>query len=234
MIELCNVTKVYETGGRPYTALSVNTHIEKGEFVVITGRSGSGKSTLLNLLSGIDRPTTGEVKVMGTAITDYSESQMAEWRGGTMGIVFQFFQLIPNLTVLENILLPMDLVQKKRTGNSTGEALSLLDRVGMRDHADKMPSELSGGEQQRVAIARSLANHVPILIADEPTGNLDSKNTCVILDLFRELAEDGMTIIMVTHETEHIKGSTREIVLKDGRIVKDSKIKKGGDTIGIA
>ena len=145
MIELKDVTKCYGAGGKSFTVLSIDTEIRKGEFVVITGRSGSGKSTLLNILTGIDRPTTGEVKVLGQTITGYSESDMAEWRGKTLGIVFQFFQLIPNLTVLENILLPIDLVQKKHRADSKDVALSLLDKVGMRCHADKMPSELSGG-----------------------------------------------------------------------------------------
>lgn len=234
MIELCNITKQYEAGGKPYTALSVNTQIGKGEFVIVTGRSGSGKSTLLNILAGIDRPTSGEVKILGSSITEYNESQMAEWRGKTMGIVFQFFQLIPNLTVIENILLSMDLVQKKGKTNGRQEALALLKKVGMQCHADKMPAQLSGGEQQRVAIARSLANHVPILVADEPTGNLDSENVASVLELFAELAVDGMTIIMVTHEREHIKGSTRQIVLKDGVIVQDSADGWGGERLGTA
>jgi len=232
VIELKEVMKRYGSGKKSFTALSVDTEIRAGEFAVITGRSGSGKSTLLNILTGIDRPTSGEVKVLGHTITGYSESEMAEWRGKTIGIVFQFFQLIPNLTVLENILLPMDLVQKKRKAGSKDTALSLLDKVGMSGHANKMPSELSGGEQQRAAIARSLANNVPILVADEPTGNLDSENTAAVLGLFSDLAREGMTIIMVTHEQESIKGATRQIVLKDGVIMQDSAIMRGGHEFG--
>lgn len=146
---------------------------------------------------------------------------MAEWRGSTMGIVFQFFQLIPNLSVLENILLPMNLLKKRHKDESESEAFLLLNRVGMEKHSNKMPFELSCGEQQRVAIARGLANNVPILVADEPTGNLDSDNAAVILRLFNTLACEGKTIIMVTHEREYIEGSTRRIVLKDGVIVQD-------------
>lgn len=234
MIQLNQITKRYETSGKPVITLSIHTEIKKGEFVVITGRSGSGKSTLLNILAGIDRPTTGDVKVLDESITQYNESEMAEWRGKTIGIVFQFFQLIPNLTVLENIMLPMDLVQKNIGADHKAFALSLLDKVGMQCHAGKMPSELSGGEQQRVAIARGLANNAPILVADEPTGNLDSENATAILSLLSDLASEGKTIIMVTHEREHIKGSTRQIVLKDGLIVQDSSVVQGGDELGTA
>lgn len=221
MIHLNNVTKTYHTGGKPFTALAVDMSISKGEFVVITGRSGSGKSTLLNILAGIDRPTSGEVVVAGNSITKYNESKMAEWRGSTVGIVFQFFQLIPNLSVLENILLPMDLNQKGKREHRTNEALTILDKVGLRDHANKMPSELSGGEQQRVAIARGLATGAPILLADEPTGNLDSANAGAMLALFGQLAREGKTIIMVTHERERVQDATRQIVLKDGIIIAD-------------
>ena len=188
---------------------------------------------MLNILAGIDRPTSGDIQVLGESITHLDENQMAQWRGRTMGIVFQFFQLIPNLSVLENVLLPMDLVGEKKSDDGKKEAMTLLEKVGMQGHADKMPSELSGGEQQRVAIARSLANQVPVLIADEPTGNLDSENTNAILDLFAALADEGKTIIMVTHEREHIKGSTRRIVLKDGAVIEDKRTAAGGGGIGL-
>lgn len=232
MIKLNNIKKEYETGGSRFTALSVNLEIAKGEFAVITGRSGSGKSTLLNILAGIDRPTSGDIQISGESIVSLNESQMAEWRGRAMGIVFQFFQLMPNLSVIENVLLPMDLVQQKKSNKSRTDAMILLEKVGMQNHADKMPSELSGGEQQRVAIARSLANQVPILIADEPTGNLDSENASAILDLFASLAREGKTIIMVTHEQDRIKGATRQIVLKDGIVTQDLDLSVGGDDIG--
>ena len=234
MIKLNSIEKVYETGGGRFTALSVNLEIAKGEFAVVTGCSGSGKSTLLNILAGIDRPTSGNIQISGESILCLNESQMSEWRGKTMGIVFQFFQLMSNLSVIENVLLPMDLMQKKKNTKSITDAMRLLEKVGMQNHADKMPSELSGGEQQRVAIARSLANQVPILLADEPTGNLDSENSRAILDLFTSLASEGKTIIMVTHEQERIKGATRQIVLKDGIVVADLDLSAGGDEIGSA
>ncbi|MGL5434474.1 MAG: ABC transporter ATP-binding protein [Lachnospiraceae bacterium] len=222
MIKLCNVEKTYQTGTKMYPALKKATvQISKGEFLVITGRSGSGKSTLLNLLTGIDRPTSGQVVIDGTDITGYSESEMALWRGKQIGIVFQFFQLIPNLSALENLLLAMDLVGVIPSADRKNHAMHLLSLVGLAEHAGKMPSELSGGEQQRVAIARGLANGAPVLVADEPTGNLDSKNAAVIINLFARLSQQGKTIIMVTHERDAIAGATRQITLEDGCIVSD-------------
>lgn len=222
MIELCNIEKTYQMGATAFPALKkINTKIQKGEFLVITGRSGSGKSTLLNLMTGIDRPTKGQVLVGGNDITRYSEGEMAVWRGKNIGIVFQFFQLIPNLTALENLLLAMDLVGVIPAADRKAHAIKLLNQVGLTHHADKMPSELSGGEQQRVAIARALVNGAPILVADEPTGNLDSKNAVAILKLFADLSSQGKTVIMVTHERERIPGATRQIVLEDGAIIRD-------------
>ncbi len=222
MIQLNNIDKIYQVGEKPYHALKkINTCISKGEFLVVTGRSGSGKSTMLNILTGIDRPTTGKVIINGTDITGYSEGEMAEWRGKYIGIVFQFFQLIPNLTVSENILLAMDLVNTVPADRRVSDAMNLLEQVGLRSHADKLPTALSGGEQQRVAIARALANRAPILIADEPTGNLDSKSTAAILELFKSLVKTGKTIIMVTHERSRIPGSTRQLVLQDGQVIDD-------------
>ncbi len=222
MIELRNIEKTYQTGATAFPALKkTSAHIQKGEFLVITGRSGSGKSTLLNLLTGIDRPTGGQVVVDGNDITGYSEGEMALWRGKQVGIVFQFFQLIPNLSALENLLLAMDLVGVIPQADRKDHAMRLLSQVGLADHADKMPSQLSGGEQQRVAIARALANGAPVLVADEPTGNLDSKNAAAILGLFANLSQQGKTIIMVTHERDPIAGATRQITLEDGCIVND-------------
>ncbi len=222
MIQLNNIDKIYQVGEKPYHVLKkINTCISKGEFLVVTGRSGSGKSTMLNILTGIDRPTSGKVIINDTDITDYSEGEMAEWRGKYIGIVFQFFQLIPNLTALENILLAMDLVNTVPTGRRVSDAMSLLEQVGLVSHADKLPTALSGGEQQRVAIARALANRAPILIADEPTGNLDSKSATAMLELFKSLVKTGKTIIMVTHERSRIPGSTRRLVLQDGQIIDD-------------
>lgn len=228
MIELCNVEKTYQTNAAAFPALKrTSVHIQKGEFLVITGRSGSGKSTLLNLITGIDRPTSGQVLVNGADITGYSEGEMALWRGRQMGIVFQFFQLIPNLSVLENLLLAMDLVGIIPAADRETHALRLLSQVGLQDHAGKMPSQLSGGQQQRVAIARALANGADLLVADEPTGNLDSQNAATVLKLFAGLSRQGKTIVMVTHERERIAGATRQIVLEDGCIVRnDSYIGK--------
>ena len=231
MIKLCNTEKIYQTGAAEFPALKkTSVHIPKGEFLVITGRSGSGKSTLLNLITGIDRPTGGQVLVNGTDITGYSEGEMALWRGRHMGIVFQFFQLIPNLSALENLLLAMDLVGIIPAAHREAHALRLLSQVGLRDHAGKMPSQLSGGQQQRVAIARALANGADLLVADEPTGNLDSKNASAVLKLFASLSRQGKTIIMVTHERDRIVGATRQIVLEDGCIVRDDSYigKEGG------
>lgn len=229
MIQLNNIEKTYRTGKQSCVALKrTNACITQGEFLVITGRSGSGKSTLLNILTGIDHPSAGKVVINDTDITDYSEGEMAQWRGKNIGIVFQFFQLIPNLSTLENILLPMDLVNTVPALERMTDALNLLDMVGLRSHADKMPTELSGGEQQRVAIARALANRAPIIVADEPTGNLDSRSAAIILELFAHLVQTGKTIIMVTHEKERISGTTRQLILQDGEVMNDIHFKGEG------
>src|SRR5690242_10187489 len=171
---LLNVVKAYPMGDREYVALrGINLALYAGEFTAIVGPSGSGKSTILNMITGIDRPTTGQVLMAGRPLHLMSENELAQWRGANIGIVFQFFQLLPTLTALENVMLPMDFVDTYR-GARRQRALSLLSRVGLSSHANHLPSELSGGEQQRVAIARALANDPPIIIADEPTGNLDS------------------------------------------------------------
>ncbi len=230
MITVNNVIKTYKTGSVDYPVLKgVNFHIKKGEFVLIMGKSGSGKSTLLNILTGVDKATSGDVIVNNHNIIKYSEKMITAWRGKNIGIVFQFFQLIPTLSVLENVLLPMDLVNKIPAKDRTEKALELLDHVGLKSHADKMPTSLSGGEQQRVAIARSMANDVNLIIADEPTGNLDSKNAQLIFDLLENLKKQGKTIIMVTHEREILKGVTRKILLKDGIIEEDRLINEGSD-----
>lgn len=225
MIRLNNIIKTYEAGENQYTILKdISLHIQKGEYVALVGKSGSGKSTLLNMLTGVDKVTNGEVIVNGTNIGNYNESEMAEWRGKNVGIVFQFFQLIPTLSVLENILLPMDLVNRVPNGEREKKALALLKRVGLEQHANKMPSQLSGGEQQRVAIARALANDVELLIADEPTGNLDTINAKIILDLFSSLNKEGKTIVMVTHERSRVPGITRQILIRDGQIIEDGQL----------
>jgi putative ABC transport system ATP-binding protein len=197
----------------------VSLTIDRGEFAVVVGQSGSGKSTLLGLLSGIDRPTRGEVFVGDTAVHALSERAMSSWRGKAVGIVFQFFQLLPTLTAAENVMLPMDFCGTWLAPERRDRALALLGRLGVVDQADKFPPRLSGGQQQRVAIARALANEPALLLADEPTGNLDSRTSDAILELFRELVGEGQTVVMVTHEHGARRLASRTITLADGRIV---------------
>lgn len=222
MIRLECVTKCYEQSHNTTNALDqIDLTIKEGEHLAIVGKSGSGKSTLLNMLTGIDRPTSGKVIMNGCDIHQMSESKLATWRGKNIGIVFQFFQLIPTLTILENLLLAMDFVNvidKKQRGK---RALELLELTGVSKHKDKLPSMLSGGEQQRAAIARALANDPPIIVADEPTGNLDSMTTLDILYLFDRLAKQGKTVIVVTHEETHNEYE-RIIKLLDGKIIEDT------------
>jgi len=226
MIQFKNVSKIYRSGLNDYPVLrNVSINIEKGEYVLITGKSGSGKSTLLNILTGVDGATSGDVVVDGINILRFNEANMTKWRGENLGIVFQFFQLIPTLSVLENILLPMDLIDRIPNQNRVKKAKELLSMVGLSGHEGKMPSKLSGGEQQRVAIARSLANDVGLIIADEPTGNLDSKNAEIVFDILEKLNKDGKTILMITHERDVMKGASRKIIIKDGVIDEDYSLK---------
>jgi putative ABC transport system ATP-binding protein len=219
VIHLRHVTKTYDTPAGPFQALrEVDLDIAAGELVAITGKSGSGKSTLLNLIGGIDRPTAGDVTVAGEALNRSSERVLARWRGATVGVVFQFFQLLPTLTVAENVMLPMDFLGARPAKARRRHALDLLARVGLADQADKLPSTLSGGQQQRVAIARALANGPPIVTADEPTGNLDSETAGAVLELFRALAADGTTVVMATHERDIARLAARTFALDDGRI----------------
>ncbi|MDQ2810230.1 MAG: ABC transporter ATP-binding protein [Chloroflexota bacterium] len=222
LIELRRVLKVYPMGGRNYTALrGVDLAFQAGEFAAIVGQSGSGKSTILNMITGIDKPTTGEVLVGGRMIQRLSENALAGWRGANVGIVFQFFQLLPTLTALENVMLPMDFL-KTWSGRRRERALSLLQRVGVAEHAGHLPSELSGGEQQRVAIARALANDPPIIIADEPTGNLDSATGERVVDLLGELSRQGKLVIFVTHDPDLARQAQRVVTVQDGRILHDT------------
>lgn len=208
MIDLHQVVKTYESPYQPFTALrGVSLQIQAGEFVAVVGRSGSGKTTLLNILAGIDRPTSGAISVAGTQLHSLPESQLAEWRGRTIGLVFQFFQLLPILTIAENVMLPMDFVEKIPVAERRPKALELLERVGIRDQADKLPATLSGGQQQRAVIVRALANDPPILMADEPTGNLDEAASTSVLKLFAKLNADGHTIIW--QPTSAISGAMR-------------------------
>ena len=222
LIQLRRVTKVYPMGRRTFQALrGVDLAFYAGEFAAIVGHSGSGKSTILNMITGIDKPTSGDVLVAGRSIAGLSENTLARWRGANVGIVFQFFQLLPTLTALENVMLPMDFLQSHR-GRRRATALRLLQHVDMADHAHHLPSELSGGEQQRVAIARALANNPPILIADEPTGNLDSATGTRIFGLLHALSRTGKLVIFVTHDPELAQQATRIITVQDGQVVSDT------------
>jgi len=219
VIRLNGVTKTFETPAGSFTALrGIDLEIRSGEFVAVVGRSGSGKSTLLNMVAGIDRPTEGRVSVAGTSIQDLDHDRLASWRGRTVGVVFQFFQLLPTLTVAENVMLPMDFSGRFPGRERRGRALELLARVEVEDQADKLPATLSGGQQQRVAIARALANDPPLIVADEPTGNLDSATSAAIFRLFGLLAKDGKTVVLVTHERDAVSGAMRSVTLDDGRI----------------
>ena len=222
MIDIREVHKYYKTAVGDYHALdSVDLQINAGEFVSIIGKSGSGKSTLLNMITGIDHPTTGEVYVNGTAVHELSENRMARWRGKNLGVVFQFFQLLPTISVIENIMLPMDFCHTYPMREREKRALELLEMVEMAEHAYKLPTALSGGQQQRVAIARALANDPPVIIADEPTGNLDSKTADSVFELFRNLAAQGKTIIIVTHDSGLAKRTHRTALIADGEIVNE-------------
>ena len=220
LIVLRDVTKTYAGTAGDFTALAgVNLSIDPSEFVVVLGRSGSGKSTLLALLSGIDRPTRGEVIVGGTAVHAMSERATSVWRGRTVGIVFQFFQLLPTLTGAENVMLPMDFCGPWPVRERRGRALALLDRLGVADQADKLPATMSGGQQQRVAVARALANEPAVLLADEPTGNLDSRTAAAMLQLLAGLAREGQTVVLVSHESGAVRLASRTVTLEDGRVV---------------
>ena len=220
MISLQQVSKSYETPAGKFAALKdIDLQIQPGEFVGIVGKSGSGKSTLLNMVAGIDRPTSGAVAIAGTAIHGLSENKLAVWRGRNVGFVFQFFQLLPTLTAAENVMLPMDFSGTVPFRERRKRAVALLERVAVGAHADKLPATLSGGEQQRVAIARALANDPPLVLADEPTGNLDSVTATAILDLFRYMANEGTTVVIATHEADIARVIDRRIEISDGTLL---------------
>jgi len=222
LIDLQEIDKFYKTAVGDFPALKkVDLQIQAGEFVSIIGKSGSGKSTLLNMITGIDRPSAGEVYVNDTAVHELNENRMARWRGVNLGIVFQFFQLLPTISVIENIMLPMDFCHTYPMREREKRALELLEMVELADHAYKLPTALSGGQQQRVAIARALANDPPILIADEPTGNLDSKTADSVFGLFRNLVAQGKTIIIVTHDSGLARRTDRTALITDGEIVNE-------------
>jgi len=219
LVALRQVGKSYPSPAGPFRALAgVDLEVARGELLAIHGKSGSGKSTLLNLIGGIDRPTEGQVLVAGTAVHEASEARLARWRGRHVGIVFQFFQLLPTLTAVENVMLPMDFAGERPPRERRPHALELLARVGVADQADKLPRALSGGQQQRVAIARSLANDPAVVLADEPTGNLDSATARSVLELFGALKPRGVTVVLATHEREVSGLVDRRVELVDGRV----------------
>jgi len=222
MIDLRDVNKYYKTAVGDFHALnSVDLQINAGEFVSIIGKSGSGKTTLLNMITGIDIPSNGEVWVNNTVVHKLSENKMARWRGKNLGVVFQFFQLLPMISVVENIMLPMDFCRTYPMRERYERAMQLLELVELADHAHKLPTALSGGQQQRVAIARALANDPPVVIADEPTGNLDSKTAESVFTLFNDLVAKGKTIIIVTHDSALAKRAHRTALIADGEIVNE-------------
>ena len=217
MIKLEHVTKTYDTPAGPFFALrDAGLEIASGELVAIIGKSGSGKSTLLNLIGGMDLPTSGSLIIDGIAVHALPAGKLTAWRGRNVGFVFQFFQLLPTLTAVENVMMPMDFCGAVPMRERRRRALTLLDRVGVADQADKLPSSLSGGQQQRVAIARALANDPRIVLADEPTGNLDSATAASVIDLFRAMANDGTTVVIATHEREIARVADRIAELTDG------------------
>ncbi len=218
-----DVYKRFPAGETEVTVLKgVSLDIAPGEFVAVVGPSGNGKSTLLNMITGIDHPSQGEVIVTGQSVHTMSENQLAVWRGEHLGIIFQFFQLLPALSLVKNVMLPMDLVKQLPRRERQPRAMALLERVGLADQAHKLPSQVSGGQQQRAAIARALANDPPLLVADEPTGNLDSSTAEDVFQLFLELVAGGKTMVMVTHSRTLAARGSRVVEIRDGRIAADS------------
>lgn len=224
LIQLKNIIKRFPVGNDEVTILrGISLDIKRGEFVSIVGPSGNGKSTLLNMITGIDRPSAGEVIVTGQPVHAMSENQLAKWRGQEVGIIFQFFQMLPSLTLAQNVSLPMEFAGKFSRRERQERALYLLEMVGLADQAKKLPSMVSGGQQQRAAIARALANDPPLLVADEPTGNLDSKTSEDIFTLFNQLVAEGKTMVMVTHSRSLAGRVQRTIEIRDGRISSDER-----------
>jgi len=223
IIELDAAVKSYALrGGAAFTALhGISLRVAVGDYVAVLGKSGSGKSTLLNLIAGLDRPTAGGVRVAGADLTRLGENELALWRGRHLGVVFQFFQLLPTLTIEENIMLAMDFVGKIPADQRRPRARELLELVGLSDQAAKLPSTLSGGQQQRAAIARALANDPPLILADEPTGNLDTETAADVDAVFHQLTAQGKTLLIVTHDASLARGAHRIIQLKDGHVVAD-------------
>jgi len=221
LIRLIDIKKEFQSNAKTITAVNnLNLNLETGSFTALTGKSGSGKSTLLNLISGLDRPTSGKIVAAGQLLNDLSENQLSQWRAKNVGIVFQFFQLLPTLTAVENVMLPMELGERMPWKARRQRGESLLEQVGLADRADDFPSQLSGGQQQRIAIARALANEPPLILADEPTGNLDSETAVAIFDLFAQLSTQGKTLLLATHDLDFASFANQKITLIDGQIKK--------------
>jgi len=223
IIQMQNVVKTFVNTAGEFTALrGIDLTLQEGEFAAVIGKSGSGKSTLLNMLTGIDHPTSGQVMVDGADVHAMNESQRSLWRGRNLGIVFQFFQLLPMLNLLENVMLPMDYVEMYPIEDRPKKAMALLDLVGLADEAQKLPRAVSRGQQQGAAIARALATDAPILVADEPTGNLDSRSAQSIINLFDELSQRGKTIVIVTHDPSMTERTNRTVFISDGELVNET------------
>jgi putative ABC transport system ATP-binding protein len=224
IIEIKDVVKRFPAGDTEIAILKgISLHVQRGEFVSIVGPSGNGKSTLLNMITGIDRPSEGAIIVAGYHVHKMSEDKLAAWRGEHVGIIFQFFQMLPSLSLLDNVILPMDLANKYRPHERQKRAMRLLETVGLADQMHKLPSMVSGGEQQRAAIARALANDPDLLVADEPTGNLDSHTSRDVFDLFAQVVNQGKTLLMVTHDKELAQRVPRIVEILDGRITRDER-----------
>jgi putative ABC transport system ATP-binding protein len=225
LVQVKDVVKSFKVGDGEVTILKgLSFDVADGEFVSIVGPSGNGKSTLLNMITGIDRPSAGEVIVTGREVHKMSENQLAAWRGENVGIIFQFFQMLPALSLLQNVILPMDFANKYTTRERRERAMHLLEIVDLDDQANKLPSMVSGGQQQRAAIARALANDPPLLVADEPTGNLDQRTAGDVFDLFNRLIDEGKTMLMVTHDKELARRVPRVVEITDGKITRDEFI----------
>ncbi|MBK7894274.1 MAG: ABC transporter ATP-binding protein [Candidatus Promineifilaceae bacterium] len=225
IVKLENVTKNFTVGDEEILVLrGIDLEIAAGEFVAIVGPSGNGKSTLLNMITGIDHPTSGSVVVNGRSLPNLSENELAAWRGQALGIVFQFFQLLPALSLLQNVMLPMDFARTLPPAQRRERGLHLLEMVGLSDQAHKLPGAVSGGQQQRAAIARALANDPPLIVADEPTGNLDVQTSTAVFDLFSHLIDQGKTLLMVTHDKTLANQAQRVVEIVNGRIAQDTRL----------
>ncbi len=227
IIDLNRVGKTFDGPAGPIHALKeVDLKVYPGEFVGVRGPSGSGKSTLINMITGIDRPSRGQVQVVGAQLNDLNENKLARWRGTNVGVIFQFFQLLPTLTIIENVMLPMDFCRVWKKRERPERAMHLLDQVGLADQAHKLPNTLSGGQQQRAAIARALANDPPLVMGDEPTGNLDSKSADRVFELFEDLVKNGKTFMMVTHDLGLASRIPRVVEVLDGELFDRSESAK--------